>query len=329
MTDKEYYGLYCQKNDVLIFNEPWWLDAVCGKEGWDAIVIGKDKKNFPEAVFPYSVRSFGAGKVVKMPLLTPYFMNPVIYNPGVKQYGRLSAERNSQKLLIAELEKLGLSQFKAYFHYDYINWLPFYWNQYSQSIRYTYVLEGINDLTRTWEQVISGSVKTSVRKAEKMLSVHKVEDPEVMYGLIAKTFERQQMATPYDLSFFINLDRALAERRRRQILVAKDSTGAVHAGVYLVWDKHSAYYLAGGADPAFRDSGAKTLVLWEAIKSSAEFVDRFDFEGSMVENIEHFFSTFGARQKLIFSISKSAPATNGRLPLASRLKKALRVLINK
>ena len=50
-----------------------------------------------------------------------------------------------------------------------------------------------------------------------------------------------------------------------------------HAGVYIVWDSNSAYYIMGGGDPELRSSGATTLCMWEAIKFSASVTACFDF----------------------------------------------------
>ena len=70
----------------------------------------------------------------------------------------------------------------------------------------------------------------------------------------------------------------------------------MHAALYLVWDERAAYYLLGGGDPELRNSGAHSLIMWEAIKHAATVSKTFDFEGSMVEPVERFFRAFGGRQ---------------------------------
>jgi len=84
-----------------------------------------------------------------------------------------------------------------------------------------------------------------------------------------------------------------------------DAQNNLHAALYLVYDKNCAYYLLGGADPEFRSSGAMYLNVFEAIKYSADFTDRFDFEGSVVPQIESMFRSFGATQKQYFRIIKN------------------------
>jgi hypothetical protein len=60
----------------------------------------------------------------------------------------------------------------------------------------------------------------------------------------------------------------------------------------------------GGADPKLRSSGAQTLLLWELIQLSANLSRSFDFEGSMIENVEKSFRGFGARQYRYFRVWK-------------------------
>ncbi len=33
-TGKEKYHVLCKSCDTTIFQEPWWLDAVCGEYNW-------------------------------------------------------------------------------------------------------------------------------------------------------------------------------------------------------------------------------------------------------------------------------------------------------
>jgi hypothetical protein len=93
-----------------------------------------------------------------------------------------------------------------------------------------------------------------------------------------------------------------------------DIEGNLHAVAFVVWQEHSASYIAGGGDPQLRDSGAHSLVLWEVIKHVSQFTDTFDFEGSMIPGVERFFSGFGAKQTPYFTIAK------GKLSLVSRIK---------
>lgn len=101
------------------------------------------------------------------------------------------------------------------------------------------------------------------------------------------------------------MDTACAGHNARKILFAVDREKRIHAAIYIIWDKNSAYYLMGGSDPDLRHSGATSLLVWETIKYAATVTKRFDFEGSMIEPIERFFRAFGAQQSPYFHITKT------------------------
>ena len=123
--------------------------------------------------------------------------------------------------------------------------------------------------------------------------------------LNVQTFDRQGIKLPYAPEFIRKLDHACQVNNSRRIFIAEDEQGKYHAGVYIIWDEQSAYYLMGGGDPELRSSGATSLCMWEAIRFSATVTRSFDFEGSMIAPVERFFRAFGAVQTPYFSIKKT------------------------
>src|SRR5690606_4078446 len=87
---------------------------------------------------------------------------------------------------------------------------------------------------------------------------------DALLALNRLTFKRQGLKLPYSEELVQRVDQACLSRGCRKILIAEDSAGRHHAGVYIVWDQNSAYYLIGGGDPELRKSGATSLCLWEA-----------------------------------------------------------------
>ena len=50
--------------------------------------------------------------------------------------------------LIEQLPKKAL--FQQNFHYNFTDWLPYYWAGFEQSTRYSYVLENLSDLEQVF-----------------------------------------------------------------------------------------------------------------------------------------------------------------------------------
>lgn len=280
-----------------IFSQPWWLDAVA-PGFWDEVTV--DKGGQTVARLPYVIRHKRGATLLTMPPLTQT-LGPWLRPYSGKYTNRLSEEKRLMTELIEKLPKFDL--FRQNFHHSITNWLPFHWRGFQQTTRYTYVIEKLTDLNDVWQETRS-NIKTDVRKAESQLVVRHDLGLDVFLDLNELTFARQGMSLPYSRDLVARLDHACAERNCRKIFFAKDVQGRVHAAAYIVWDEKAAYYLMAGSDPELRNSGAMSLVMWEAIQYSATVTQTFDFEGSMIEPVERFFRSFGAKQKPYFQVSK-------------------------
>jgi hypothetical protein len=237
-----------------------------------------------------------------MPKLTPV-LGPWFRAPDGKSGNRLAIEKD----LIGELLD-GLPACDSYsqsWHHSMTNWLPAFWRGYGQTTRYTYRIPSLADLDAVWAGTQS-NIRTDVRKAEGRfgVTVDQHAGLEEFLALQDLTFARQGKASPYSREFLRRVDAAALSQGVRRIFVARDPAGRPHAGVYLVWDEGSAYYLMGGGDPEVRGSGATSLCLWHAIRFASTVTASFDFEGSMIEPVERLFRAFGAEQTPYFAVSR-------------------------
>ncbi|MEP6859979.1 MAG: GNAT family N-acetyltransferase [Deltaproteobacteria bacterium] len=274
-----------------LFCRDYWLDAVA-PGAWDAIVL--DNAGTPLGAWPFVRHRHLGFEYLQMPVLTQFLGPWIAYPAGQKQHSRLSHEKD---VFTALIERLPAHDYLIQnFHHSITNWLPFHWQGFTQTTRYTYLLDDLRDLDAVHAGFRS-NIKTDIKKAKKAVAVVVTEDLDRFWAVNQKTFARQDKSPPYSLELLRRLDTALAARGQRRIFLAEDASGAVHAGVYLVWDEHTAYYLMSGGDPALRSSGATSLLVWDAIQHAATVTRSFDFEGSMMEPVERFIRAFGATQR--------------------------------
>ena len=74
---------------------------------------------------------------------------------------------------------------------------------------------------------------------------------------------------------------------------ATNTEGGVEAAIYIVFDKKTAYYLAGGATEQGRKQGAMHFLMHHAIQETQKRgCEIFDFEGSMLQGVAAFFRGF-------------------------------------
>jgi hypothetical protein len=296
-----YRTFSCNEPTVPIFSRSWWLDATAGPEQWQVSLITRAEQVI--AAMPYTLQQRYGMKVISQPMLTQK-LGPWFRSGEGKVSTKLTNEQNLMQELIDQLP--AFDHFMQNWHYECTNWLPFCWNGFEQTTRYTYVLEELAPLERVWSG-FEHNIRNECRKAERRFGLVVKDDLpiDVFLALNRMTFSRQKMRMPYCESLVRSLDAACAERGCRKVFIAVDPKGRPHAGLYTVWDENSTYGLMTGSDPALRNSGAVSLCFWAAIRHAAAVSRRFDFGGSMLEPVERFFRNFGASQVRYFNITKT------------------------
>jgi len=291
-----------------IFCRSWWLQAVA-PDSFQILVLRR-----------------GGRIVAGMPLVrraTDIVMPPLTQTLGVllvpalkKTYeARLSEEIDVLRELVSAVPRFG--RFSVSFHYQFANWLHFYWAGFKQTTRYSYAIEDLSDM----EAVVAGfahSKRKNLKRAESLVTVLEDMPCDEFYYHHVMTLGKLGDRISYGHSLFKRLYAEAYSHEAGKTWSAVDGKGNVHAAIFVVFDRKSAYYLISTIDPDFRDSGATTLLLRQAMIYVSRYTYRFDFEGSMIESVETSFRRFGAKQIPYFSITKD----NRPLPL--RVVPALR-----
>ena len=313
MTNKQKYRTLCEQEALPIFQQAFWLDVTAGDE-WDVALVEKGGQIV--AAMPYT-RAIGKLGIIHLgqPPLTQHLGPWLKVQPG-KYAKKLGREKDLMQELISKLPSY--ASYKQNWSWTIQNWLPFYWQGFEQTTGYTYQLQDLTNLETVWDQ-FETKIRGDIKKSSEREGVKVIQnaDLEEFIELNKLVFSRQGMKVPNSAEFIRRLDKVVGERKQRKIFIAKDESGRMHAGLYLIWDSESAYYIMGGGDPALRNSGATSLCMWEAIKFAATVTQRFDFEGSMIEPVERFFRGFGAKQVPYFTVLHT---TKGFLRVAKALK---------
>ncbi|GGM00635.1 GNAT family N-acetyltransferase [Glutamicibacter protophormiae] len=280
-----------------IFEQPWWLDATAPGQ-WDAIEVDEGGKTI--ARLPFILKKKYGLRIIGQPQLTQT-LGPWIEQASSDHSRSLKRRRDLTQKLISKLPKYDI--FSQSFHPSITDWLPFHWENFSQTTKYTYVLKDLRNPTELLERM-SQSSRYSIKRAAKLISVVESDGIEEVARLAEKTFRRQGLDMPYSFDLLNRIDEAAKAYGQRRALLGIDSDGRIHSAAYLVGDHRRAYLLVSGADPELRQSGSGNLVHWAAIEAAAEFTKVFDFEGSMIRPVESFYRGFGAMQTPYHAISK-------------------------
>jgi Acetyltransferase (GNAT) domain len=280
-----------------LFQQPWWLDAVAPAQ-WEDVVLTRNAQVI--ARLPFVVNRRAGLTILTHAPLTPRL------GPWIRPYAgtaadRLDYENEVIRELISRLPRFDL--FHQSLSPAIASSLPFHWCGFTATVRYTYRLNDITDLDAIWTNFTS-EVRNQIRAAEKHVRVETNVDLETLLDLDELTFRRQGIPVPYSRELVRRLDEACASRDARVIFVAVDEAGDPQAANYFVWDENAAHGLIS-ANPSRSLRGVSALLIWSAIKFASGVTAAFDFEGSMIESIEHFNRGFGATQVPYFFISKA------------------------
>lgn len=306
---KETYHTLCQTTESIpVFSQDWWLDITCGSAKWEVLLF--EQNGHIQAAWPvYRPCS----NIISMP---PYTQTMGIwFAPLAEDTKYISVLEHHQTICKQLLEKL--SPYKSFlqnFHHSFTDWLPFHWRDFRQTTRYTYLLNDLSDAQRL-QANMSQNMRRNIKKAREQynITVKKGIPVDDFLKVQAQTFERQGIKNKQSTAVLQNLIDTCRKRKQGDLWGGYDAEGKLHAAVFIVWQKKTAFYMAGGGNPLLRSSGAHSLVLWEAIQYVANYSETFDFEGSMLPGVERFFREFGAIQTPYFTISK------GKLSLLDRV----------
>jgi lipid II:glycine glycyltransferase (peptidoglycan interpeptide bridge formation enzyme) len=298
---KNRYTHFCNhENSIPLFSQAWWLDATAGENNWDVVLVEKGGEIYGS--LPFCIRKKACLKLSSMPKVTQTIGPFIKYPRGQKYYKKLSWEKSILTKLIEQLPKV--SYFNQNFHHSITNWLPFFWQGFSQSTRYSYQIKNISldDLEKEFETDIRRR-RTKAQKAG--IAIVESTDIVKFYELNSKTFLRQNKKIPYSLSFVKKLYDTCCAHNSCKLYFARNIDGEIIAANFLVFDDNVVYYLMGGIEPRHKDIGGMDLVLYESIKFAISSDRVFDFEGSMIESIEKYFRSFGAIQVPYHNITKT------------------------
>ena len=310
MTRKELYRNFCKLTPQLpIFMQDWWMDAVCAGKSWDVLLCvrtdagyrlseGADKEEDVVAVLPYLFRERMWMRYVLMPQMTQIggmWLCEVVRNDT-------TVARQICTLFMETIQTLRLSYY--YQHYPLGSVAPQFMQDLGFKIkkRVTYRMEDLADL----DNVINRFSKNKKRQLQKALSLHadynlNIED---FYRFHMDCLRQQGKAISYSREFLLVLERKTKRLNQSQILAIRNADEQLLAAAFLVWDKHSMYYLIPCYSPLHKDSGAGALLVLEAIKLARKLGVAFDFEGSMIRGVAQHYKQFGSTPTTYYSVEK-------------------------
>ena len=190
------------------------------------------------------------------------------------------------------------------FPYQYIDMQEFIWKEYTVEPRYSYQLN-LNDTEEELISKMSSERRKNIRKAQKDgVYTQKVTNIELAKKLIYNTYSKQNLTV--DNTVLDKIFNSFSTPENTICFVSYDKNKNPLSTVFCVVDKTSCYYILGGYSATKKHEGAGALAMWEAIKEAKnKKIAIFDFEGSMLPQVEKYFRGFGGNMIPFYSIKKN------------------------
>ena len=305
MTDKEQYRQICEeRTDIPLFLQHWWMDAVCASKNWD-VLLYRNGEGEVQAVMPYLVGKKMWMRYVLQPQLTQF--NGVWYlkNDFKNENERLSFEKKVCTFFAERFKELKLSYFCQNFSPSFTNWLPFFWQGYKQTTRYTYQIQNADNPDVVFANMDKKRQQTKILNLQDKYTVCYDPVPDVFYDFHAKYWRSRGGKELLPKDFVMRVCGEAVRHNQGLLAGLKDLDGNLVAAYFVAYDSSTAYALMSAYDRERNEHGMTALLVWNIIKHLSDRIKVFDFEGSMDENVEYSFRYYGTKQVPYFQSSMS------------------------
>ena len=276
-TVRSYISLFEAGTRPLLYAAPWWLDATCGENNWDAVVRKSEDGRVIAALPFHTTKIRGLSAVITPPLTQWVSLISSTDDSGISNQSLLNDLPKSSILdLCIRPEKELLHQGSD---------LPI-------NLKYSFIIPDMDSMESVRKAYNEG-LRRNLRQAEKNYTVEVSDDIAGFLSLCEQSYFQRNMKPPKWLDEVVrNVFKQLNLHQCGSITLAKVQ-GKVIAAVLTAWDQHSAYYLAGGRTADDQGASAHALLLDHAVAAAQSKGIAFDFEGSMHPGIANFFQSFG------------------------------------
>lgn len=310
--DENYRKLIVSKGTV--FNLPEWLEMY--EKNILVNGIFNDNHELIGSFFLFVGQKFK----MKFVITPPYTPNMGLFyiNPAQSKANGLTFDKEVMTLIKDHLNSLKAKLITIALPFSAKDTQPFFWDKYKVIPNYTYRLE----LNKTEDQLfenLTSEKRKSVKKAEKDgLEIKLTDDYKSVKTLVEKTFDRKEKGLIKNYLNKILFEFAKPENSFA-FIATKD--GKPSASVFCIHYNKTAFYLFGGYDDNNKHHGAGVSCMWQSILYAKKLgIEVFDFEGSMLVEVEKYFREFGGELVPYYTINKASIPIEMLMKFKSRNK---------
>lgn len=196
---------------------------------------------------------------------------------------------------------------------------PFVRRGWKERVLYTYIVSLRQDIFSH----ISHDARNRIRKAQKMgITVTKEYNPEIYWKLLRATYEKQRLDVPVKKEYLFALMDMLSRHNLGEMYLAKTPSGDAVSATFNAYDSRMAHGWEGANDPAFRNTGATSLLVYEVFTDLRERgFSQFNMMGANIPHLAHFYASFDPTLVPYYSVRYGRGISRMKGVIRSLLKK--------
>ncbi len=294
MPAKTKYKEHLSKIDyVPIYFQDWYLDGCSPPGKWSYVTHQADNGDF--GVWPYFIKKKSIFNYITMPHLCKWLGPLTTTTPGTPEHDHLISAM--------------LKKFPEHHHFTqnlFYDSTDVSFQGFDVAEKYSYQLDLTRDIETIFSKLNSDYRNNKIPKAKDLiLDLDAPVDDIIEMQMASYTYAKFDI--PFDEKYVRKHVKNILKKKKGTILSMRDGGGQLYASMFLMWDDKRSYYHLAGMNPELRKTGASIRLIWECIKYSKETVGAqiFDFEGSMIPNLERVRRNFGAEKIYYKNIAKT------------------------
>lgn len=305
----------CNETDLIegnsVFSSSSWLNIFDKNKLSVWGVFNKNK----EIIGCFHTYNHKRGKIFKQLAPAPLTPNNGLYviNNSINPSQKNSFDKKVTKLISAFLLEQNQTIITYFLPTGYKETQSFLWDNFEVIVKYTYQINLLQDVDAILANM-STERRKNIKKATKEGVLCKKEEVINNAGkLIKNTFSKYKLKVDENI-----IDKVLYSFSNESNTISFVSyyNEKPIATVFCVYDKQTAFYILGGYDNHNKHEGAGALAMWEAIKhAKKKGIKTFDFEGSMIPEIEKYFRGFGGDLIPYYGVKKASVLTKNLLKI--------------
>jgi hypothetical protein len=287
-----------------IFHSSSWIAAAAKMLALDFILIGvfKNSELIGGCSFYRKNLFFGYRIAYTANTFSPYG-GFVLENPASTQV-RENETRHHEiiSLILEKIQTMNLAKINFINGPGLSDIRPFTRTGWKGRVYYTYIVPLENDIFSS----ISYGARRSIRKAQKLgISVKKEYNPDIFWNLAQATYAKQAMPVPYKKDHIVAFMEMMNRNNLGDMWIAKTPSGEPVSAVFYAYDPQMAHGWLGANDPAFKDTGSVSFILFESLAElQKRGFQRFNIMAANTPHLAQFYSSFNPRLVPYYGVEK-------------------------